>query len=258
MKIMKETKLSDIECESTPEYEAFVEKFKPKLTTDDCYTPPEVYDAVKNWACKRFNIDPQKIVRPFYPEGDYESFDYSDGAVVLDNPPFSILLQIVKHYTARRIPFFLFAPSLMCFGTVKNAPGVSLIIVDAQIKYANGAKVPPSFVTNLNGDIVAETAPELDALLDEVQRQLRAERVKSLPKYAYDDHVLTAAMLKKYARAGVEFKVRRSECVCISKLDAQRDAKKTIFGSGLLLSEKAAEIVWKLSDRERALIAELG
>lgn len=206
---MKETKLSDIECKSTPEYEAFVEKFKPKLTTDDCYTPPEVYDAVKNWACKRFNIDPQKIVRPFYPGGDYESFDYSDGAVVLDNPP-----------------FFLFAPPLTCFGTAKNAPGVSLIIVDTRIEYANGAKVPTSFVTNLNGDIAAETAPELDALLDEVQRLRRAERVKSLPKYVYDDHVLTTAMLKKYSRAGIEFKVRRSECAHILKLDAQRDAKR--------------------------------
>lgn len=26
------------------EYEAFVDKFKPKKTTDDCYTPPDVYD----------------------------------------------------------------------------------------------------------------------------------------------------------------------------------------------------------------------
>lgn len=32
--------------EDNPEYEAFVNKFKPKLTTDDCYTPPEIYEAV--------------------------------------------------------------------------------------------------------------------------------------------------------------------------------------------------------------------
>lgn len=31
-------------------YEEFVEKFKPKKTTDDCMTPPLVYDAVKDWA----------------------------------------------------------------------------------------------------------------------------------------------------------------------------------------------------------------
>lgn len=27
-------------------YDDFTEKFKPKLTTDDCYTPVEVYEAV--------------------------------------------------------------------------------------------------------------------------------------------------------------------------------------------------------------------
>ena len=27
-------------------YDEFVDKFKPKLTTDDCYTPPLVYEAV--------------------------------------------------------------------------------------------------------------------------------------------------------------------------------------------------------------------
>lgn len=47
------------------DYEGFVEKFKPKKTTDDCYTPPAVYTAVKDWACRRFGIDPGKTVRPF-------------------------------------------------------------------------------------------------------------------------------------------------------------------------------------------------
>ena len=30
-------------------YEEFVEKFKTRLTTDDCYTPPLVYAAVLCW-----------------------------------------------------------------------------------------------------------------------------------------------------------------------------------------------------------------
>ncbi len=29
------------------DYEGFVEKFKPKKTTDDCYTPEPVYEAIK-------------------------------------------------------------------------------------------------------------------------------------------------------------------------------------------------------------------
>lgn len=32
--------------DSNPEYAAFVEKFKPKKTTDDCYTPENIFDAV--------------------------------------------------------------------------------------------------------------------------------------------------------------------------------------------------------------------
>lgn len=37
-------------------YEEFVDKFKPKKTTDDCYTPLEVYETVKEWAIKKFEI----------------------------------------------------------------------------------------------------------------------------------------------------------------------------------------------------------
>lgn len=31
------------------DYEAFVAKFERKRTSDDCYTPPEVYDIVRSW-----------------------------------------------------------------------------------------------------------------------------------------------------------------------------------------------------------------
>lgn len=94
------------------DYAGFVEKFKPKKTTDDCYTPPAVYEAVKAWACQKYSIDPARTVRPFWPGGDYEHFDYPDGAVVLDNPPFSCLAKIVRFYQARQIHYFLFAPGL--------------------------------------------------------------------------------------------------------------------------------------------------
>ena len=97
-------------------YEEFVEKFKPKKATDDCYTPPTIYEIVKQWACNEYGIDPAKVVRPFYPGGDYKAFSYPDGAVVIDNPPFSILASICTFYLEHWIPFFLFAPSLTCFG----------------------------------------------------------------------------------------------------------------------------------------------
>ncbi|MCC8156343.1 MAG: hypothetical protein LIO54_03590 [Oscillospiraceae bacterium] len=31
------------------DYEAFLEKFKSKKTTDDCYTPAPVYEAARDW-----------------------------------------------------------------------------------------------------------------------------------------------------------------------------------------------------------------
>lgn len=69
-------------------YEEFVDKFKPKLTTDDCYTPENVYETVKAWAIKEYEWGGRPIVRPFWPGGDYQKYEYPDGCVVIDNPPF--------------------------------------------------------------------------------------------------------------------------------------------------------------------------
>lgn len=99
-------------------YDEFVEKFKPKKTTDDCYTPPLVYEAVANWVATEYGLDKQNFVRPFYPGGDYKSEDYT-GKIVVDNPPFSILSEIIGFYTERGVRFFLFAPTLV--GLVRYA-----------------------------------------------------------------------------------------------------------------------------------------
>ena len=255
-------------------FEDFCEKFKPKKTTDDCYTPPTIYEVIKNWACKEYDIDPDKIVRPFYPGGDYENFNYAPGAVVLDNPPFSILAQICEFYLERGILFFLFAPSLTCLNQRRVAMRMNHIICDCQIVYENGAVVRTSFVTSYGGDIVAQSQPELTRLVNAESARLRRKNVKDLPKYEYPWNILTAAMLQKYSKYGVDFKVRRDECERISALDAQRTAGKTVFGGGLLLSsraaaeraaaeraaaeraaaERAAAHVWELSPRELAAV----
>lgn len=67
-------------------YEDFVEKFKSKKTTDDCYTPSLVYEAISDWVANEYNLDKSTFCRPFYPGGDYENYDYS-GKIVVDNPP---------------------------------------------------------------------------------------------------------------------------------------------------------------------------
>ena len=51
------------------DYEGFVEKFKPKKTTDDCYTPPHIYEAVLQWVREQCpQIQDLRVVRPFKPE----------------------------------------------------------------------------------------------------------------------------------------------------------------------------------------------
>ena len=44
-------------ADTSPEYAAFLDKFKPKKTTDDCYTPAPVYDAVAGYVARRFGLD---------------------------------------------------------------------------------------------------------------------------------------------------------------------------------------------------------
>ena len=265
------------------DYDGFVAKFKPKKTTDDCYTPPEVYEVIRDWACAEYGIDPAKVVRPFYPGGDYESFDYSGGAVVLDNPPFSMLTRICEFYLSRGVPFFLFAPSLTLLSGSKTCMRMCHILCDAQIEYENGAIVRTGFVTSYDEGIVARTAPELgkaiNAKVDELHRREHVE----LPKYEYPDYVVTAAMMQRWSKYGIEFEVRREDCAHIGKLDAQKELGKVIFGSGLLLSERAAAEraaaeraaaeraaaeraaaerarahVWELSDRELEIVKMLG
>lgn len=246
------------------DYDGFVEKFKPKKTTDDCYTPKPVYDAVVSWIRENADIEGKEIVRPFYPGGDYEHYDYPENCVVIDNPPFSIISKILRFYHERNILFFLFAPHLTLFST----KGITwtCIVCDVHIIYENGAKVKTSFASNLFGDIRIMTAPELYRRIAAAQGETRRRR---LPRYQYPANVVTSALLGRIAHR-VDFKVRSSECRQISKLDAQRG--KAIFGRGFLISDRAAaeraaaeraaadreDITWKLSSGEKRIIEELG
>lgn len=257
-----------IRQQTIDDYGAFVEKFRPKKTTDDCYTPPEVYGAIKNWVCSEYDIDPAKIVRPFYPGGDYERFDYSDGKVVVDNPPFSILAKICAFYRDRGIPFFLFAPYLTIFSSASRN-GAHVIVTNSTIEYANGAVVKTSFVTSFGDDLI-RTAPDLANAIDESVKCVRKEQRRHLPKYAYPRELLTVSRLGKISKQ-VEFRVKDSDVAFTTRLDSQKAVKKAIYGGGYLLSEakaaelKAAELkaaedvtVWSLSDSEEQIIENLG
>ena len=241
------------------DYKAFTDKFKPKLTTDDCYTPPAVYDAVLHWVTERCGLQGRNIVRPFYPGGDFERYPYEPGDVVVDNPPFSIMSKITRFYADRDIPYFLFAPHLTCFN-IKAAP--TKIVTSADITYENGAVVRTSFIGNLFPGVAIMSAPGLLRAINEAQA---ARQAKPLPKYAYPANVLTISKLDRLNKQGIEFQVMDTQCRHISKLDSQRTVGKGIYGSGYLISDgkaaelKAAEEIteWPLLRHELEIIEEL-
>ena len=267
MIIDNQISLADIDSN----YQAFVDKFKPKKTTDDCYTPENIYNVILDWVADEYGIDREKAVRPFWPGGDYLRFDYPDGGVVVDNPPFSIVSQICADYVRAGISFFLFAPHLTNFSS--QSLGVCHVIANAEITYENGACVNTSFLTNLETIYEARTAPELRQRIKAADAENRRAAAVELPKYEYPAEVLTAAMMGQYCRYGVDYRVRREDCRFIRQLDAQKAVGKSIFGSGYLLSEKAAAekaaaekaaaekaraIYWPLSKEERRIIEYLG
>lgn len=222
--------LSDRVGEKDEAYLEFEEKFKPKATTDDCFTPAPVYETVKNWVLEEYGYTEADIVRPFYPGGDYQSFDYPPGCIVLDNPPFSIMAEIVKFYNARGVKYFLFAPTLTLFQNL-NKEGTNAVVCKNSVIYENGASVNTSFLTNL-GEWKIRTAPELNNALKECQKT-----ENPLPKYDYPPNVISAARLAPYT-ARLDIKVRPDECEYI---DSLKECKNRIFGGGILLSDEAAE-----------------
>lgn len=250
--------------EENKEYEAFVEKFKPKKTTDDCYTPPEVYEVVLQYVREKCNIEGLEVLRPFYPGGDYESVQYDENCVVIDNPSFSIISQIIRFYNAKGVKYFLFAPHLTLFSTNQD---YTAIVASADIVYENGAKVKTSFVTNMMGDVKilgdAELRQRLQAITD-------TNKV-NLPIYQYPDNVITVSKIASLVEKGENIVIMKKDVTFCRQLESQKPQKKALFGSGFLashsvakelvakeLSKKEEVIYWELSDAEHSIIKQLG
>ena len=208
--------------EEDEEYQEFVEKFKLKKTTDDCYTPAPVYDAVARYVEETYGISRENFVRPFYPGGDYLNEKYPEGCVVVDNPPFSIMSQILRHYDSKGIRFFLFAPTLTLFSNSSSNTCTALPCTLTVI-YENGASVNTSFLTNLEpGGVRFRSAPKLQAMVQEGIDEFTKTLKKQLPKYSYPPSIITSSWVGILSRLGIEFSVPVAESEGISGLDSQK------------------------------------
>ena len=236
--------------ETNEGYDAFTDKFKPKLTTDDCYTPPDVYDVVIDFVNEKIRpINKDKVIRPFKPGADYRNEYYPDGCIVIDNPPFSILSEILDFYIERGINFFLFGPALTLFCN----KDCTFIFTGESITYENGAKVATGFISNMCGDIKVWMAPEFGKRIAEVQKR----EVDTFEKYILPNTVITSARVNGMAKNGVEIKLPLKSCRYISNLDGMREIGKGLYGGGFLILEKAAEkIAEKAAEKAAEKIAE--
>lgn len=270
---MEEIRTKKTRKEVFEDYDGLVNKFKPKLTTDDCYTPQYVYDVIRDWVDENvIPLEGKRVVRPFCPGGDYRNFDYSGDCFVLDNPPFSILAEIRDFYAEHNIGYFLFAPALTLFSRWgKNEDNVTYIVAAAKIVYDNGAEVRTSFITNrFPGELRVTVRGDLFRRVKEATDRMEGMTKKEQPRYVYPSHVISSALLNKIAERDIILDIPARECEYIRTLDSQRAAKKSIFGCGFLLSERLAaerlaaerlaarnSTVWELSERENEIIKRL-
>ena len=254
-KKMEEDGLDTEGMEGDEEYEAFKKKFEKALTTDDCYTPPAVYDAIRDFVDRKvYPLAKMQVVRPFYPGGNYEDLaQYKEDSIVIDNPPFSLLSKIIRFYDKHRIPFFIFAPSLTLF----SAPDcdVCYIIADADIEYENGAKVRTGFITNLLPEVRIWVCPELH---DSIEKAQETED-KTKRGFVYPDNIVTSATLGKLAAHATELVIKKYSCEYIRESDSAKEQGRGLYGGGFILSERAAAeraaaTKLNLSQKERELI----
>lgn len=229
-------------------YDEFVSKFsKPRpKTTDECFTPQPVYDAVKAWAIKEFHLEGRPIIRPFWPDTDYTKWDaYPDGCVVIDNPPFSCITQIVRDYREHGIDFFLFAPALTLFSV--DGGNAKYVVSNSSITYENGAIVKTGFVTSL-GRWKVNCSSTLSAAIRQAQYKLKSKPVK-----LRDPHVLTSATAQKFADDDL--------CFLEDEVQFVRTAGgEKVFGSAFLCGvpvEPKRPVDIPLTDTEQGIVARL-
>lgn len=214
-------------------YEEFVEKFKPKKTTDDCYTPERVMNIINDYVEEKYNVDRKNFIRPFYPGGDFEKEDYTN-KIVVDNPPFSILKKILDFYDEHNIKYFLFCPSLT--STTYSDKRTFIVIKDGII-YENGAVVFTGFLTNLGkpGTIIVD--PELSKKI-----KLPSKKKKAIE---YPKNVIPIGKLRKIAA-----RIEKPMTIKVERTIRKTEKIKEIFGGAAVVDDETAEIIEKIISKE--------
>lgn len=226
--------------EGNDEYNNFVDKFKDKFTTDDCFTPSNVYDEIVKFIENEYKVKKENFVRPFYPGGDYQNYSYKKDSIVVDNPPFSLYNEIVKFYVKNNIKFFLFGNGLTILST--KIKDITYIVNDLRIEYQNGVQVNTNFVTNLEkGDILIRTAHELAKNVDKVNKINTRKLKNGYKEYKYPRNLLGVSDIKARARNKEDIFINKNKCEFIDYLYDDNKTKTKQFGTKLIVSDEVIE-----------------
>lgn len=220
------------------EYKAWLEKFDNKYTTDECFTPPNIYNAVVDYCKSHYKINNLEIIRPFYPNGDYKKENY-ENKIVIDNPPFSILKSIVDFYTSNSIPFFLFCDARYANQYIKNKD-VCVIVTQVGVIYENGVNVSTSFITNLEQG----TAIKVDGVLYNKLKAIQKTK-EGMQKVKYPKNVFSCPLLGPIAKQGIIFEIKNNELQYISNLNGRR-----LYGGGFITTDEVSERIIKKRKEE--------
>lgn len=221
------------------DYEAYVAKFRkqdlPK-TTDETYTPADVYDCVVNYVDTIFPLEGKVVERPFYPGGDYRNYPYQPNGVVIDNPPFSILRQIEAYYREIGHPFFLFAPGVC--SSVYACNSCTVFFIDHNIVFDNGAKINVSFVGNLTPQWGVVCASSLSRAIEAATSQQPPP--PKLKAYALPDNMFNFSEIAALAALDDDTAIPSAE---VFPTKAKYEGRAVGFSQKFLLSDNAAKLV---------------
>ena len=206
------------------DYAAYVKKFLPNYvyTTDDTFTPPKVYQAVIDWLTIEGKTQGRRILRPFYPGGDFEAIDYQPGDFVVDNPPFSQMSRIVRFYQEHKIDFFLFYDRRYSLSYLRD--GITLIYINESIEFENGALIVPAFVTNVFECAAVYSSKTLNEMI-------KAGQVKqSEPRNEYPDDVFSFTIFEKISKLR-DYIIPHGKIARVKKLIDKNGRVWSSFGS---------------------------
>lgn len=204
---------------------------------DECYTPPEVYDTVLDYAVERYQLKGKHVVRPFIPGGDFQKYVYAKNDVVIDNPPFSITTKIVNWYIDNNIPFFLFINGLYGVSLSRGLHGKATVIcTNANVSFDNKGsekRVKIGFVTNLEPkNIVIRGDVTLTNRLNGFLKK------KSFKRYHYPDNFLKNSDILAALQRNVELKLTTDNCLFKDNLDYHKAHHLSVFGGGYLVNDQ--------------------